>query len=114
VFERLWFGTTAGCVYSNKVKIDNNKVCNTDEDGNLVGIPANATQTIKQHNFLGKKICGNVGGLSWLNLVRPSLEGACPDSYVACSPYTRANNTICVTNTNDCPILDIQFISTDQ
>lgn len=44
-----------------------------------------------------------------MNVTRPS-NGNCASGTVPCSKFTNSTNSICVTNSNKCPITDVQFV----
>jgi len=74
---------------------------NTDEPNIRKG-----TGSVLMNRFKKDLFCGRRGGTSFKESIRPSADGKCPESTVACSGKTSPDNTVCVTkkNKSDCPI----------
>jgi len=113
LFVREWLGTQEGCFVGGRqimTKAGYNSWAsngNNDNPPPCVPIPANAP--VMQTEFHGKYFCGVKGGESFENVIRPSVEGACPAGTSACSDKTSPENTVCYANLEDCPITSIEF-----
>ena len=64
------------------------------------------------------RICGKRGGRSFLEAIRPTSDGQCPDLTVPCSSNTSPENTYCVypdeKEADHCPITDIRIMNEDE
>ena len=73
----------------------------------------------------GSSICGQRGGKSFVDAIRPdsnqktiSNNGDCPSTTVPCSSATSPDNTICVTQEDKdsglCPITEVKLMDKTQ
>ena len=51
--------------------------------------------------FNGKRICGTSLEQSFINSVRPDMNGECPEDYAACDPKSSPDNIICMKKQED-------------
>jgi hypothetical protein len=122
-FGRHYYGTTIGCdclgIWSQWITGDNQMnygdVCTYNQTyyGCLQARPINP---IRQNQINQMRVCGqSTGQMGFLNVTRPvkstNNQGfECPQNTYQCSNFTNATTTMCVTNMNQCPVTDVQFV----
>ena len=57
--------------------------------------------------------------MTFRDMVRPDLNGTCPDGFFACDPQSAPDNIVCIEGSSreaiqdQCPILDLEIIRKD-
>lgn len=72
-----------------------------------------AWPVIWQSQFNQLRVCGKVGGQPFVNVTRPSLDGACPSDYQPCQQNSVASETLCYPQNEiatSCPITDFKIV----
>ena len=88
--------------------------CN-DEQTDCMCDNVKANPLIWQSQFDGKRICGKLGGDSFLNVTRPNSSGQCPDNTTPCIADIDINDQLCyppLEHGSSCPITDIKIVET--
>ena len=69
---------------------------------------------VNMTSLSGKVACAKRGGPTFLETVRVDpASNECPRGYEPCSPYTSANDTVCVEpykKEHECPIIDLMVV----
>ena len=125
VFTRPWYGTVMACdcldscstseyvgdTWCFEMLLDES--CDSDKikGGCFNNEPY---PLIWQNQFLGKRVCGTLGGDPFLNVTRPDASTlACPSGTKPCLDTTIANETVCYPPddlASKCPITDIMLV----
>jgi len=89
----------------------------SEEEGCAKGEIVDELPHVNLTAISGKVACAKRGGPTFLETVRVDLETQeCPRTYVPCSTYTTATDTVCVKEYEkdfECPIIDL-FIVKDE
>ena len=102
VFEKWWLGTKMG-YYDKKGNIQ------PTDDESWMKIPAQPP--VSQSELNGMWICGDRMAKSFEASVRP-VDQKCPRGH-PCSDKLSPQNTICVDDDIDCPVVDLFFLASD-
>lgn len=113
VYSRLYFGTSLGCdclgIHSQYITGDNTMVWGHACDHNQTRYgcqTAPPVWPIMQSQFNGTRICGIPDAPKFIDAIRlpESSFEICPSGTYRCSNLTSVENTICVSDHDECPV----------
>ena len=84
MYERMFYGLKIGCDCSNvgryQNSFDTGVVCTTNQT--RFGCQnSEALTPVRMNRIDGKLVCGKLSGVSFVQVVRPDLQGNCPENY---------------------------------
>ena len=118
VFVRSWNGTERGCKVENDTGVFAEPRDTWKEKGNLLAECSEVKAVVAKPQGVvtgaGKRICGRRGGKPFESVVRPDVNGNCPEGTEACSTKTSAENTVCYARSDkedSCPITHMMIVT---
>ena len=132
-FSRPWYGVDIGCdclgirqeysryeLFDNANRVKSGVTCTFNQtDAGCRRVEPHHAIHMKQ--FSGVRVCGASIDDNFLTVVRPNLDGQCPESYAACDPTASPDNIYCLIEQDPsgrpleerCPIVDIAIVRSE-